>query len=86
MTTNEGTGTEYRDDDFAFWTTDQLIGICFRVTPAREQAHWVVTSTSRYADEEGTTEAYTRQALRGFAVEQLEEYGITHAAICQMKS
>lgn len=86
MTNTEGTGTEYRDDSFAHWTTDTLIGICYRVTPVGERANWVVTSVARYADEEGTVEAYTPQALRDFAVEQLEEYGVTHAAICQMKS
>jgi hypothetical protein len=84
MTNTEG--TEYRDDDFAFWGTEVLISICFRVTPQHEQRDWVVTSKARYADEDGTVEAYSPQALRAFAVEQLEEYGITESDINSMKS
>lgn len=84
MTTSQG--SEYRNDNFAFWGTDDLIGICFRVTPKGELGNWVVTSAARYADEEGTTELYDREALRAFAVEQLEEYGITESDINRMKS
>lgn len=83
MTNTEG--TENRDDSFAFWGTEVLIGICFRVTPRHEQSQWVVTSADRY-DADGTTELYDRQALRAFAVEQLECQGITEHDVNLMKS
>jgi hypothetical protein len=80
MTTTKAHG----DDQFGFWSTDVLIGICFRVTPRGELAHWVVTSAERF-DEEGQ-ELYTRDQLRDFAVEQLECQGIDIHAVNQMKS
>lgn len=73
-------------DSFPRWSTEILISICFAVTPAGERADWVVTSASRYADEEGTTELYSKDELRAFAIEQLEEYGITQHDVNQMKS
>lgn len=86
-TTAAPEATEYRDDQFCFWTTAILISICFRVTPAREREGWVVTSRGRYVEADGKmVEAYSPQALRDFAVEQLEDYGITHHDIAMMKS
>ena len=73
------------NDSFPRWSTEVLIGICFRVTPRGEQADWVVTSPARYT-EDGTAERYTEDELRGFAVEQLEDYGVTEANVNQMKS
>jgi hypothetical protein len=86
MTNTEG--SESRDDSFAFWGTDILIGICFRVTPKWEQDNWVVTSVDfRYQVIDGIhVELYDRQALRAFAVEQLEDYGVTLADVNRMLS
>lgn len=86
MTTSEG--SEYRDDSFAFWCTEVLIDICFRVTPRHEWTNWVVTSNEdRYqVINEVHVELYDPQALRAFAVEQLEDYGITVHDVNRMKS
>ena len=72
------TTTQQPEDSFSFWSTDVLIGICFRVTPKHEQAGWVVTSAE--------VENYTEDELRAFAVEQLEDYGITVHDVNSMKS
>lgn len=65
-------------DSFPRWSTAVLINICFRVTPRHEQENWVVTSASR--------ELYTEEELREFAIEQLEDYGITEHDVNMMKS
>lgn len=83
MTTSQG--SEYRNDSFPFWGTDVLMSICFRVTPVHEQGNWVITSRIFRFDENGQ-ELYDREALRAFAVEQLEDYGITEADVNRMKS
>lgn len=75
MTTTQTTGP---DDQFSFWSTDVLIGICFRVTPQSEWPHWVVTSEA--------VEDYDKAQLREFAVEQLECQGVDIHAVNQMKS
>lgn len=85
MTTTQTWGHSY-DDQFGVWSTDVLIGICYRVTPKHELGNWVVTSASRYADEEGTTELYDADQLRAFAVEQLECQGISIHDVNEMKS
>jgi hypothetical protein len=86
MTNTEG--TEYRDDSFANWDVHVLMDICFRVTPRHEYDNWVVTSVDfRYQVVDGVhVELYDPQALRAFAVEQLEDYGITEADVNRMKS
>lgn len=73
------------NDSFPRWSTEVLIGICFRVTPQWEQDNWVVTSAERFT-EDGTAERYTEDQRREFAVEQLEDYGITEADVNSMKS
>lgn len=86
MTNTEG--TENRDDSFAVWDTGTLIGICFRVTPDWEQDNWVITSRDFRYQEVGQemVEIYTQDQLRVFAVEQLEDYGITVHDVNRMKS
>lgn len=73
------------NDSFPRWSTEVLIGICFRVTPKHELAGWVVTSDQRYT-EDGRSERYTKDELRTFAIEQLEDYGITEHDVNMMKS
>lgn len=72
------TTAQQPEDEFSFWSTEALIGICFRVTPQGERANWVVTSES-VCD-------YAKDELRAFAIEQLEDYGITVHDINDMKS
>lgn len=74
------------NDSFPRWSTEALISIAYRVTPEHERDNWVATSTARYADEECTRELYDPEELRGFVIEQLEEYGITQADVNFMKS
>jgi hypothetical protein len=80
--------SESRDDSFAIWDTYTLIEICFRVTPEWEQDNWVVTSRdSRYKEvDRRFVERFTLAELRVFAVEQLEDYGITVHDVNRMKS
>lgn len=75
-------------DSFPRWSTEILMGICFRVTPKWERDNWVITSRDfRYQTVDGKlVEIYTKDALRAFAVEQLEDYGITEADVNMMKS
>lgn len=66
-------------DPYAYWPTAILVSIAYRVTPAHERPQWVATSgqdTSRMTDDD----------LRFYVTEQLQDYGITHRAICDMKS
>jgi hypothetical protein len=76
------------EDQFSFWSTGVLIGICFRVTPKHEQDNWVVTSRDSRYEQIGQqfVEIYTEDQLRAFAIEQLEDYGITVHDVNEMKS
>lgn len=79
------TNTEGHEDSFPRWSTEVLMGICFRITPHWERDNWVITGREFRYDQDGQ-EIYTKDQLRAFAVEQLEDYGITEHDVNCMKS
>lgn len=66
------------NDSFSRWTTGQLVGIAFRVTPKHELAGWTATSEA--------AETVDEDELRFQVIEQLECYGITEHDVNSMKS